>query len=104
MLLLAHLLRAPVPPIFANDMKYVLKKVRCHVPGLLHLVLLSLPALAELTICEEVLRVQSFLLIVTEQDTDVAQITPSHDILCALGLWYLDATVLKEHPGEGSSS
>ncbi|EIE19320.1 hypothetical protein COCSUDRAFT_48909 [Coccomyxa subellipsoidea C-169] len=26
MLLLAHLSRAPVPPIFANDMKYVLKK------------------------------------------------------------------------------
>lgn len=86
MLLLAHLLRAPVPPIFANDMKYVLKKVRCHVPGLPHLVLLSLPAIAELTICEEVLRLQSSFLKVMEQDTDVAQITPFQEILCALVL------------------
>ena len=104
MLLLAHLLRAPVPPIFANDMKYVLKKVRCNVPGLPHLVLLSLPAIAEFTMCEEVLRLQSFFMKEMEQDNDVAQITPSHDILCDLGLWYLDATVLKEHPGEDSSS
>ena len=33
MLLLAHLSRAPVPPIFANDMKYVLKKVRYRAQG-----------------------------------------------------------------------